>query len=75
MDQSRSTPLPKGIGQPATRALHAQSIYSLEELSLKTIEEVSAYHGVGPKAIKILLEALQTHQLAFASINPSTSGE
>lgn len=74
MSHSSSTPLPQSIGRPAARALHQHAIYSLEELSNKTLAEVSAYHGVGPKAIKILTEALHTHQLAFASINPSTSG-
>lgn len=65
MSPFSSTPLPPSIGKPATRALHAHSIYSLEELSEKTLEEVGAYHGVGPKAIKILSETLHTHQLAF----------
>ncbi|MFC4353977.1 hypothetical protein ACFO0S_02705 [Chryseomicrobium palamuruense] len=62
---SSSTPLPQTIGKPATRALHAHSIYTLEELCMKSLEEVKAYHGVGPKAIKILSVALHTHQLAF----------
>lgn len=70
-----TTPLPKTIGRLATRALHVHDIYSLEELSNKTVAEVSAYHGVGPKAIQLLTEALHSHQLAFAPINPSPHGE
>jgi len=50
------TPLPK-LGKPATRALEARGITTVEQLVKLTEEELLAIHGVGPKAIAILAAA------------------
>lgn len=56
--------LPK-IGKPATRALNSQGIYTLEDVSQYTKSSLMEMHGVGPKAISILKQALFQHQLHF----------
>ncbi|TDB90791.1 hypothetical protein E1264_04065 [Actinomadura sp. KC216] len=50
--------LPKGIGGPATRALVGAGITSLSQVADLTDAELLAMHGVGPKAVRILREAL-----------------
>lgn len=56
--------LPK-IGKPATRALNSQSIYTLEDVSQYTKSFLMTLHGVGPKAITILENALNQQHLHF----------
>jgi len=50
--------LPK-IGAPATRALNAHGITTLEQAAAPGEKALLAMHGVGPKAIRILREALR----------------
>ncbi|MBO1901387.1 hypothetical protein J4H92_05425 [Leucobacter weissii] len=54
------------IGRPATSALAAEGISTLEELSGRTEAELAALHGVGPKAIRLLREALEEDGRSFA---------
>ncbi|HAR7073800.1 TPA: DNA-binding protein [Staphylococcus aureus] len=56
--------LPK-IGKPATRALNSQGIYTLEDVSQYTKPFLMTLHGVGPKAITILENALNQQHLHF----------
>jgi predicted flap endonuclease-1-like 5' DNA nuclease len=58
------TALP-GIGRPATRALEAQGITTLEQVAGTSRRDLLALHGVGPKAVRILDEAL-----AAAGLDP-----
>jgi predicted flap endonuclease-1-like 5' DNA nuclease len=58
--------LPRGIGQPATRALNGEGITSLEQAATHTEAQLLALHGVGPKAIRVLREAFAEHNLDFA---------
>lgn len=51
------TPLPR-IGAPATRALRAEGIWTLEQVRDVGEARLSALHGVGPVAIGFLREAL-----------------
>ena len=46
------------IGAPARRALRGAGITSLDELARRDAAEVAALHGVGPKAVGLLREAL-----------------
>jgi hypothetical protein len=46
------------IGQPATRALHGAGFTRLSELADVSDKELLALHGFGPKALRILREAL-----------------
>jgi hypothetical protein len=51
------TPLPR-IGAPATRALRARDIWTLEQVRELPEKELLAMHGVGPVALELLREAL-----------------
>ena len=57
--------MPK-IGAPATRALTVGGYTRLDRLTNVTATELLSLHGVGPKAIRILREALAARDLAFA---------
>lgn len=50
--------LPRAIGRPATRALVSAGITTLAQVAERTEAELMALHGIGPKAIRILEEAL-----------------
>jgi hypothetical protein len=50
--------LPRAIGAPATRALTAAGLTRLDQLEGMPRRELLALHGVGPKAVRILDEAL-----------------
>ncbi len=56
--------LPK-ISKPAKRALHHAGFYRLEQFTLVTEDEILKLHGVGPKTVKILNEALKEKGLSF----------
>ncbi len=51
-------PLPRSIGAPATRALRAQDVESLEQVATWSEADLRALHGVGPIAVDRLREAL-----------------
>lgn len=57
--------LPK-TSAPAQRALDGVGIASLEQLSQFSEAEIAKLHGMGPKALGILREALTANGLAFA---------
>jgi hypothetical protein len=54
--------LPK-IGAPATRALNGAGYVSLRQLANTPRAELSKLHGMGPKALRILEQALEEHGL------------
>lgn len=60
-----STPLPRGIGAPATRALAAAGYHSLDDLRGVDPKALLALHGFGPKAGRLIAAAL-------AESNPPT---
>ncbi|GIG62681.1 hypothetical protein Lfu02_70530 [Longispora fulva] len=51
--------LPRSIGAPATRALNAAGYTDLAQLADVPAAELSKLHGVGPKALRLLREALE----------------
>ncbi|KYG79669.1 hypothetical protein AWW67_10090 [Roseivirga seohaensis] len=53
------------ISAPARRALEAHGISSLKQLSEYREKEISTFHGIGPKVISILKEALTENNLQF----------
>jgi hypothetical protein len=57
--------LPK-IGAPATRALAGAGYTRLDQLTKATAAELMALHGFGPKALRLLREALASRGLALA---------
>ena len=57
--------LPNEIGKTAARELSVHGITSLKRVSSHSERELLAIHGVGPKAVRILREALKKKGLAF----------
>jgi hypothetical protein len=59
--------LPIGLSNPARRALSGAGITELHQLSNFKLSEVKKLHGMGPKGIRILSEALEKINLVFKS--------
>lgn len=57
--------LPRAIGAPARRALAGAGITRLDQLTWWTETELLRLHGMGPKAVSALREALAARGLAF----------
>ena len=66
--------LPK-IGAPATRALAQIGVTNLSQLVLYTTDQLLALHGLGPRAIRLLQDALQAHGLSFAGSDAANGRE
>jgi len=66
VDEKAEVALPKGIGAPATRALTAAGYMRLEQLDGVSADRLGALHGVGPKAVRVLREALAERGMALA---------
>ncbi|MCE7980938.1 MAG: DNA-binding protein [Caldilinea sp. CFX5] len=62
--QNPTSDLPK-ISAPARRALTAAGYQRLEQLTQVSEAELLRLHGMGPKAIGILRQALQERGLTF----------
>jgi hypothetical protein len=56
---SPDTGLPVNIGAPATRALTAAGYTELTQLADVPASELKKLHGVGPKALRLLQQALE----------------
>lgn len=57
--------LPVTIGRPAISALLLAGIGTLDEVANHTEQELLRLHGVGPRAIRLLREALAERQLTL----------
>lgn len=57
--------LPLGMGRPAHRALVHAGYLNLEQISKLRASELGKLHGVGPKAIGIIRQALDARGLSF----------
>lgn len=55
------------IGRPATSALLKLDLTTLEQVAGLRRSELLALHGVGPKAVRLLDDALAERGLAFAA--------
>ncbi|HRW07471.1 MAG TPA: alpha/beta fold hydrolase [Caldilineaceae bacterium] len=62
------------IGAPALRALNSAGYHSLEELAKVREADLAKLHGMGPKALGILRDALAAKGLAFAGEQVSNQG-
>lgn len=56
---------PTGVGGPALRALHAAGVRSMADLQDRTKAELLALHGMGPRALGILGDALAASGRGF----------
>ena len=59
------TGLPRNIGAPATRALIAAGYTELRQLAHVPAAELKNLHGVGPRALKLLQEALEQQGMSL----------
>jgi hypothetical protein len=57
--------LPRSIGAPATRALTAAGYTELSQLADVPAAELANLHGVGPKALRLLQEALHERGMSL----------
>lgn len=57
---------PLQLSQPALRALESAGYTRLEQLTAVSEKELQALHGMGPKGIRMLREALAEKGLSFA---------
>jgi hypothetical protein len=57
--------LPANIGNPATRALTAAGYTELSQLANVPVADLKKLHGVGPKALRLLQEALEQQGLSL----------
>jgi hypothetical protein len=57
--------LPRNIGAPATRALTAAGYTELRQLADVPVADLKKLHGVGPKALRLLQEALEHHGMSL----------
>ena len=57
--------LPGNIGAPATRALTAAGYTDVRQLANVPAAELRKLHGVGPKALKLLQEALEQQGMSL----------
>ena len=55
---SAESDLPRNIGAPATRALIAAGYTELSQLANVPAARLKKLHGVGPRALRLLQEAL-----------------
>jgi uncharacterized protein YdhG (YjbR/CyaY superfamily) len=69
--QQAHSPFPK-IGAPATRALEAAGYTHLKQLTKVTEADLAQLHGMGPKALGLLREALKAKGQSF---KPGGDGE
>lgn len=57
--------LPGNIGAPATRALTAAGYTELGQLAGVPAADLGKLHGVGPKALRLLQEALERQGMSL----------
>ena len=53
------------IGQPGLRALEVLGVTRLEQLVAWREADIAALHGMGPKGVRLLVEALAEAGLSF----------
>ncbi len=58
--------LPRSVGAPATRALTAAGYTELGQLADVPAAELAKLHGVGPKALRLLQEALDERGMSLS---------
>ena len=58
--------LPLQLAAPARRALAREGLTTLASLTRFTETELSALHGIGPNALKIIKSALKQRGLALS---------
>lgn len=69
-DETAEHDFPRAIGRPATRALAAAGYTRLDQLPAVAERDLLRLHGMGPKALGILRDALHARGRSFAPPEP-----
>lgn len=64
---------PVGLSGPALRALRTAGIRTMAQLAQRSEREVAAFHGMGPKGVRILKGALTARGRGFRPTPPSST--
>jgi len=56
---------PRGVSAPATRALHGAGYRELNQLADVPAADLAKLHGMGPKAVAVLQQALEERGLTL----------
>lgn len=56
---------PRGVAKPAQRALASAGYTNVDQLASARESDLAALHGMGPKALDILREALKQRGKSF----------
>jgi DNA-directed RNA polymerase alpha subunit len=63
---TESTPgFPKGVPAPAIRALNSAGYRDLSELADVPVADLKKLHGMGPRALRVIQEALAERGLSL----------
>jgi hypothetical protein len=62
---AKTAPFPKGVSQPAIRALASAGYLHLHQLVNASKRELAKLHGMGQKALRILGDALKAQDKSF----------
>ena len=65
---------PRGVARPALRALLSAGITHLHQLSHLREADLAELHGMGPKALEMLRDALRSAGLRFKSNEKRADG-
>ena len=68
-----ATAFPAGLSGPALRALATAGIRSLKGLTGWAERDVARLHGMGPKGVRMLKQALAEEGLQFSDADRSTA--
>lgn len=70
MGQNQNNPqaseLPSGLAKPAARALTHSGLLTLEHIAKISEDELKQLHGIGPKAVELIRQALERNGLSFS---------
>lgn len=69
-DEKGQAVWPKGLSNPAISALEHAGYRRLEDLTSVSEKTILSLHGMGPKGVRILREALHQQGLSFAPNSP-----
>ena len=62
---AKEEPFPRSVSKPAQRALAAAGYTRLDQLTKARESDLAALHGMGPKALNFLKEALKQEGKSF----------
>lgn len=57
---------PRGLGQPALQALAVANLTTFARVATRSEAQLLTLHGMGPKGVRILRDALKLRGLNFA---------